>query len=92
VAPPTYFDVLAPAGGSTKPVDDADAGGAHTGACSLATANSRPGWAQAFLRAVHMVVPDCRAARNKMRRLAILAAIGFISVSSERCSVTVNDV
>jgi pimeloyl-ACP methyl ester carboxylesterase len=34
-------------------------GGAHTGACYLATADGRPGWAHAFVRAGHtVVVPD----------------------------------
>jgi pimeloyl-ACP methyl ester carboxylesterase len=57
--PPTYFDVLAPAGGSTKPPMVLISGGAHTGACYLATADGRPGWAHAFVRAGHtVVVPD----------------------------------
>ena len=34
-------------------------GGAHTGACYLATADGRPGWADAFVRAGYkVVVPD----------------------------------
>jgi pimeloyl-ACP methyl ester carboxylesterase len=58
-SPPTYFDVLTPAGGSTKPPMVLISGGAHTGACYLATADGRPGWAHAFVRAGHTVVlPD----------------------------------
>jgi alpha-beta hydrolase superfamily lysophospholipase len=34
-------------------------GGAHTGACYLATADGRPGWAHAFVRAGYkVIVPD----------------------------------
>jgi pimeloyl-ACP methyl ester carboxylesterase len=58
-APPTYFDVLEPTGGSSKPPMVLISGGAHTGACYLATADGRPGWAQAFVRAGYkVVVPD----------------------------------
>jgi pimeloyl-ACP methyl ester carboxylesterase len=58
-SPPTYFDVLEPAGGSSKPPMVLISGGAHTGSCYLATADGRPGWAQAFARAGHtVVVPD----------------------------------
>jgi pimeloyl-ACP methyl ester carboxylesterase len=58
-SPPTYFDVLAPAGGSAKPPMVLICGGGHTGACYLATADGRRGWAHAFVRAGHMVVlPD----------------------------------
>jgi pimeloyl-ACP methyl ester carboxylesterase len=57
--PPTYFDVLEPPGGSSKPPMVLICGGAHTGACYLATADGRPGWAQAFVRAGYkVVVPD----------------------------------
>jgi hypothetical protein len=42
-SPPTYFDVLAPAGGSAKPPMVLICGGAHTGACYLATAEGQPG-------------------------------------------------
>jgi pimeloyl-ACP methyl ester carboxylesterase len=58
-SPPTYFDVLEPAGGSSKPPVVLISGGAHTGACYLATADGRPGWAQAFVGAGYkVVVPD----------------------------------
>ena len=43
-SPPTYFDVLTPAGGATKPPVVMICGGAHTGACYLSTADGRPGW------------------------------------------------
>lgn len=57
--PPTYFEVLEPAGGATKPPVVMICGGAHTGACYLATADGRPGWAHAFAQAGHTVVlPD----------------------------------
>jgi pimeloyl-ACP methyl ester carboxylesterase len=57
--PPTYFDVLEPAGGATKPPVVMICGGAHTGACYLATADGRPGWAHVFAQAGHTVVlPD----------------------------------
>jgi len=58
-SPPTYFDVLSPAGGATKPPVVMICGGAHTGACYLSTADGRPGWAHVFARAGHTVVlPD----------------------------------
>jgi pimeloyl-ACP methyl ester carboxylesterase len=58
-SPPTYYEVLEPVGGSTKPPMVLISGGAHTGACYLATADVRPGWAQAFVRAGYkVVVPD----------------------------------
>jgi pimeloyl-ACP methyl ester carboxylesterase len=58
-SPPTYYEVLDPAGGSTKPPMVLISGGAHTGACYLATVDGRPGWAQAFVRAGYkVVVPD----------------------------------
>jgi pimeloyl-ACP methyl ester carboxylesterase len=58
-SPPTYFDVLEPVGGATKPPVVMISGGAHTGACYLATADGRPGWAHVFARAGHtVVVPD----------------------------------
>jgi pimeloyl-ACP methyl ester carboxylesterase len=55
-APPTYYEVLEPAGGSTKPPMVLISGGAHTGTCYLATADGRPGWAHAFVRAGYKVV------------------------------------
>jgi pimeloyl-ACP methyl ester carboxylesterase len=55
-APPTYYEVLEPAGGSTKPPMLLISGGAHTGTCYLATADGRPGWAHAFVRAGYKVV------------------------------------
>ena len=58
-APPTYYEVLEPAGGTKKPPMVLISGGAHTGACYLATADGRPGWAHAFVRAGYkVVVPD----------------------------------
>jgi pimeloyl-ACP methyl ester carboxylesterase len=58
-SPPTYFDVLTAAGGSGKAPIVLICGGAHTGACYLATADGRPGWAHAFVGAGHTVVlPD----------------------------------
>ena len=58
-SPPTYYEVLEPAGGSTKPPMVLICGGGHTGACYLATVDGRPGWAQAFVRAGYKVaVPD----------------------------------
>ncbi len=57
--PPTYFEVLAPAAGSTKPPVIMIHGGAHTGACYLATPDNRPGWAHVFAAAGYqVVVPD----------------------------------
>jgi pimeloyl-ACP methyl ester carboxylesterase len=58
-APPTYYEILEPVGGSTKPPIVLISGGAHTGTCYLATADGRPGWAHAFVRAGYkVVVPD----------------------------------
>ena len=58
-SPPTYYEVLEPAGGSAKPPMVLICGGGHTGACYLATVDGRPGWAQAFVRAGYkVVVPD----------------------------------
>jgi len=58
-APPTYFDMLSPAAGTTRPPVVMICGGAHTGACYLATADGRPGWAHVFARAGYTVVlPD----------------------------------
>src|SRR5262249_26440742 len=57
--PPTYYEVLEPVGGSRKPPMVLICGGAHTGACYLATVDGRPGWAHAFVRAGYkVVVPD----------------------------------
>jgi hypothetical protein len=55
-SPPTYYEVLEPAGGSTKPPMVLISGGAHTGACYLVSVDGRPGWAQAFVRAGYKVV------------------------------------
>jgi pimeloyl-ACP methyl ester carboxylesterase len=58
-SPPTYYEVVEPPGGSQKPPMVLISGGAHTGACYLATADGRPGWAHAFVRAGYkVVVPD----------------------------------
>jgi len=58
-SPPTYYEILEPVGGSTKPPMVLICGGGHTGACYLATVDARPGWAQAFVRAGYkVVVPD----------------------------------
>src|SRR5262249_21918739 len=54
--PPTYYEVLEPLGGSTKPPMVLISRGAHTGACYLATVDGRPGWAHAFVRAGYKVV------------------------------------
>jgi pimeloyl-ACP methyl ester carboxylesterase len=58
-APATYYEVLEPAGGTTKPTLVLLHGGAHTGACYLVTADGRPGWAHDFVRnGFRVVVPD----------------------------------
>jgi pimeloyl-ACP methyl ester carboxylesterase len=58
-SPPTYYEVLEPIGGSKKPPLVLIPGGAHTGACYLAAADGRPGWAHDFVRAGYkVVVPD----------------------------------
>jgi hypothetical protein len=58
-SPPTYFELLEPVDGSKKPPMVLISGGAHTGTCYLATADGRPGWAHAFVRAGYkVVVPD----------------------------------
>jgi pimeloyl-ACP methyl ester carboxylesterase len=58
-SPPTYYEVLEPVGGAKKPPMVLISGGAHTGTCYLATADGRPGWAHAFVRAGYKVVlPD----------------------------------
>jgi len=40
--PATYYDVLEPIGGATKPTMVLVHGGGHTGACFLATIDNRP--------------------------------------------------
>ena len=56
---PTCFEMLTPATGSTKPPVVMIHGGAHTGACYLATPDDRPGWAHVFVAAGYqVVVPD----------------------------------
>jgi pimeloyl-ACP methyl ester carboxylesterase len=58
-APATYYEVLEPAGGATKPTLVLLHGGAHTGACYLVTPDGRPGWAYDFVRhGFRVVVPD----------------------------------
>src|SRR5262245_37213567 len=54
-SPPAYYEVLEPVRGSTKPPMVLISGGAHTGACYLATVDGRPGWAHAFVRAGYKV-------------------------------------
>jgi pimeloyl-ACP methyl ester carboxylesterase len=55
----TYYDVLEPADGPTGPAMVLVHGGGHTGACYLATADNRPGWAYDFVRHGHrVIVPD----------------------------------
>src|SRR2546430_3726388 len=58
-SPRPYSEVLEPTDGAKKPPMVLISGGAHTGACYLATADRRPGWAHAFVRAGYkVVVPD----------------------------------
>src|SRR5262249_28912539 len=47
-SPPTYYEVLEPVGGSTKPPMVLISGGAHTGAGYLASLDGRPGRAPAL--------------------------------------------
>ena len=57
--PPTYYEVLTPAAGSTKPPVVMIHGGAHTGACYLATPDGRQGWGHVFVaQGYQVVVPD----------------------------------
>jgi pimeloyl-ACP methyl ester carboxylesterase len=57
--PPTYYEVFSPAAGSDKPPVMMIHGGAHSGACYLATPDGRPGWAHRFIAAGYSVtVPD----------------------------------
>ena len=57
--PPTYYEVLTPVAGSARPPVMMIHGGAHTGACYLATVDGRRGWAHAFVAAGYRVVlPD----------------------------------
>ena len=57
--PPTYYEVLTPATGSTKPPVVMIHGGAHTGACYLATSDGRQGWGHVFVaQGYQVVVPD----------------------------------
>ena len=57
--PPTYYEVLTPAAGSAKPPVVMIHGGAHTGACYLATPDGRLGWAHVFAaQGYRVVVPD----------------------------------
>lgn len=57
--PPAYYEVLTPAAGSTKAPVVMIHGGAHTGACYLATPDGRQGWAHVFVaQGYQVVVPD----------------------------------
>ncbi len=57
--PPTYYEVLSPAAGSTKPAVLMIHGGAHTGACYMGTPDGRQGWAHVFVaQGYQAVVPD----------------------------------
>jgi pimeloyl-ACP methyl ester carboxylesterase len=57
--PPTYYEVLTPAAGSTKPPVVMIHGAAHTGACYLATPDGRQGWGHVFVaQGYQVVVPD----------------------------------
>ena len=57
--PPTYFEVLTPIATTTKMPVIMIHGGAHTGACYLATPDGRKGWAHVFAEAGYPVVlPD----------------------------------
>jgi hypothetical protein len=72
--PATYYDVLEPIGGATKPTMVLVHGGGHTGACFLATIDNRPGWAYDFVRHGHRVIvpglAECRAQRLSRKRCA----------------------
>src|SRR3954447_19102085 len=54
--PPAYYEVRTPAAGSTKPPVVMIHGGAHTGACYLATPDGRKGWAHVFVAQGYQVV------------------------------------
>ncbi len=69
-APPTYYEVLEPAGGTKKPPMVLISGGAHTGACYLATADGRPGWAHAFVRGSQLKITDLSNYRG--RRILVM--------------------
>jgi len=57
--PPAYYEVLTPAAGSTQAPVVMIHGGAHTGACYLATPDGRQGWGHIFVAAGYqVVVPD----------------------------------
>lgn len=57
--PSTYYEMLTPVGQTDKPPVMMIHGGAHTGACWLATPDGRPGWAHVFVAAGYpVVVPD----------------------------------
>src|SRR5260370_7979072 len=57
--PPNFYEVLTPAGGSAKPPVVMIHGGAHTGACYLATPDGRQGWGHVFVaQGYQVVVPD----------------------------------
>ncbi|MCW5772236.1 MAG: alpha/beta fold hydrolase [Rhodospirillaceae bacterium] len=57
--PAVYYETLAPLEAGGKPPVVMVHGGTQTGACYLLTADSRPGWAQAFVKAGYPVVlPD----------------------------------
>jgi pimeloyl-ACP methyl ester carboxylesterase len=57
--PAVYYEFLAPIAETAKPAMVLVHGGTQTGACYLRTADGRPGWAQAFVRAGYpVIVPD----------------------------------
>lgn len=57
--PSVYYDMLLPEGGGDRPWLVMIHGGGHTGACYLATADGRPGWAYDFARrGFRVAVPD----------------------------------
>src|SRR5258708_14544775 len=63
-SPPTYYEVLEPAGGSTKPPMILICGRRHTAARYLATLSGRPGGAQASARpGSKRLCPDCPRVR-----------------------------
>ena len=53
--PSTYYEMLMPLGQTDKPPVMMIHGGAHTGACWLATPDGRPGWAHVFVAARELI-------------------------------------
>ena len=84
--PVSYYDLLQPAGGSTKPPLLLIPGGAHSGACYLSTADGRPGWAHAFVRRGYAVAvadwPGCGrsgyVASDKLDGELVVAGLGRV--------------